>query len=88
MTSIRGIGQWTVQGFLIIALNRPDVILPGDLALRKVIKKVYGFPDLPSQAEVLKIAELWRPYRSLATSYLFQEAFDSSSHHSSVTKVA
>jgi len=77
LTSISGIGPWTVQGFLIIALNRPDVILPGDLALRKVIKQVYGLPQLPSQAEVLKIAGPWRPYRSLATSYLFEAAFDS-----------
>jgi len=81
LTSIPGIGPWTVQGFLIIALDRPDVILPGDLALRKVIGRVYDLPRLPSQAEVLRIAEPWRPYRSLATSYLFQEAFDPSSHH-------
>ena len=79
LTSIRGIGPWTVQGFLIIALARPDVVLPGDLALRKVIRRVYGLRRLPSQAEVLKIAEPWRPYRSLATSYLFQAAFDSAS---------
>ena len=77
LTSIRGIGPWTVQGFLIIALARPDVVLPGDLALRKVIRRVYGLRRLPSQADVLKIAEPWRPYRSLATSYLFQAAFDS-----------
>jgi DNA-3-methyladenine glycosylase II len=77
LTSIRGIGPWTVQGFLIIALDRPDVVLPGDLALRKAIRRVYGLRRLPSQAEVLMIAEPWRPYRSLATSYLFQAAFDS-----------
>ena len=77
LTSIRGVGPWTVQGFLIIALARPDVVLPGDLALRKVIRRAYGLRRLPSQAEVLKIAEPWRPYRSLATSYLFEAAFDS-----------
>ena len=76
LTSIKGIGPWTVQGFLIIALDRPDVVLPGDLALRKIIQKVYRLRRLPTQTEVLNIAERWKPYRSLATSYLFQAAFD------------
>ena len=76
LTAIPGIGLWTVQGFLIIALDRQDVVLPGDLALRKSIRRVYGMDHLPSQQEVLQLAEPWRPYRSLATSYLFQAAFD------------
>lgn len=86
LTSIQGIGPWTVQGFLIIALDRPDVILPGDLALRKIIRQVYGLARLPSQAEVLRIAEPWRPYRSLATGYLFQAAFDSIPRHRAQTR--
>lgn len=77
LTAIPGIGPWTVQGFLIIAFGRPDVVLPGDLALRKAIQRNYGLDHLPSQDEVLRIAEPWRPYRSLATAYLFQAAFDS-----------
>jgi DNA-3-methyladenine glycosylase II len=76
LTAIPGIGPWTVQGFLIIALDRQDVVLPGDLALRKSIRRLYGMDHLPSQQEVLQLAERWRPYRSLATSYLFQAAFD------------
>lgn len=76
LTAIPGIGLWTVQGFLILALDRQDVVLPGDLALRKNIRKLYGMDHLPSQQEVLQLAERWRPYRSLATSYLFQAAFD------------
>jgi DNA-3-methyladenine glycosylase II len=52
------------------------VVLPGDLALRKAIRAVYQLDRLPSQDEVLAIAEKWRPYRSLATSYLFSSAFD------------
>jgi DNA-3-methyladenine glycosylase II len=72
LTAIPGIGSWTVQGFLIIALDRQDVVLPGDLALRKNIRRLYGMDHLPSQQEVLQLAERWRPYRSLATSYLFQ----------------
>jgi DNA-3-methyladenine glycosylase II len=76
LTAIPGVGPWTVQGFLIIALDRQDVILPGDLALRKVVRRLYGFDQLPSQQEMLELAERWRPYRSLATSYLFQAAYD------------
>ena len=76
LTAIPGIGPWTVQGALIIALGREDVVLPGDLALRKAIQAAYQLDHLPSQQEVLAIAERWRPYRSLATSYLFSAAFE------------
>jgi DNA-3-methyladenine glycosylase II len=76
LTAIPGIGPWTVQGLLIIALDRPDVVLPGDLALRKAIQRQYGLDHLPSPDEVLGIAEPWRPYRTLATGYIFQSAFE------------
>lgn len=76
LTGISGIGPWTVHGFLIIALDRQDVVLPGDLALRKAIRRAYGLDHLPSQDEVLRIAEAWRPYRTLASAYLFASAFD------------
>jgi DNA-3-methyladenine glycosylase II len=76
LTTISGIGPWTAQGALILALQREDVVLPGDLALRKAIERAYELEHLPSQAEVLAIAEKWRPYRSVATSYLFSAAFD------------
>jgi len=76
LTAIPGIGPWTVQGAMIIALGREDVVLPGDLALRKAIQAAYQLDHLPSQQEVLDIAEKWRPYRSLATSYLFSAAFE------------
>ena len=76
LTAIPGIGPWTVQGALLIALQREDVVLPGDLALRKAIQAAYQLDHLPTQQEVLAIAEKWRPYRSLATSYLFSAAFE------------
>jgi DNA-3-methyladenine glycosylase II len=76
LTAIPGIGPWTVQGALIIALHREDVVLPGDLALRKAVQSAYQLEHLPTQQEVLAIAEKWRPYRSLATSYLFSAAFE------------
>ena len=76
LTTISGIGPWTAQGALILALRREDVVLPGDLALRKALQRAYELDHLPSQAEVLAIAEKWRPYRSVATSYLFSAAFE------------
>jgi DNA-3-methyladenine glycosylase II len=76
LTAIPGIGPWTAQGALILALRREDVVLPGDLALRKAIRRAYELDQLPSQEEVLAIAEKWRPYRSVATGYLFSAAFD------------
>jgi len=76
LTAIPGIGPWTVQGAMLIALGREDVVLPGDLALRKAVQVAYRLDHLPAQQEVLAIAEKWRPYRSLATSYLFSAAFE------------
>ena len=71
LTAIPGIGPWTVQGALILALDREDVVLPGDLALRKAVRAAYRLDHLPLPDEVTAIAEPWRPYRSLAISYLF-----------------
>jgi DNA-3-methyladenine glycosylase II len=76
LTAIPGIGPWTVQGAMIVALHREDVVLPGDLALRKAVRAAYELDHLPTQQEVLAIADKWRPYRSLATSYLFSAAFE------------
>jgi DNA-3-methyladenine glycosylase II len=71
LTDVPGVGPWTVHGFLIIALDRQDVVLPGDLALRNAIKRAYALDHLPVPDEVLAIAEPWRPYRTLASTYLF-----------------
>ena len=76
LTAISGIGPWTVQGAMLVALQREDVVLPGDLALRKAVRAAYQLDHLPTQEEVLAVAEKWRPYRSLATSYLFSAAFE------------
>ena len=75
LTVIPGNGR-TVQGALLVALEREDVVLPGDLALRKAVRAAYRLDHLPSQQEVLAIAEKWRPYRSLVTSYLFSAVFE------------
>jgi DNA-3-methyladenine glycosylase II len=76
LTAVPGVGPWTAQGALLVALRREDVVLPGDLALRKAIRDAYHLDHLPSQEEVLEIAEKWRPFRSLATSYLFAAAYE------------
>jgi DNA-3-methyladenine glycosylase II len=78
LTEIPGIGPWTAQGALIIALGREDVVLPGDLALRRAVRTTYRLDHLPAEEEVLAIAEKWRPYRSLATAYLFSAAYEES----------
>src|SRR6201985_1222428 len=75
LTAIPGIGPWTVQGALLLALGREDVVVPGDLRVRKAVQAAYRLDHLPAQQEVLAIADKWRPYRSLATSYLFSATF-------------
>ena len=76
LTQVPGIGPWTAHGFLIVALDRPDVLLTGDLALRRTIQRVYGLDHSPTEAEILALAEVWRPYRTLAVSYLFASEFE------------
>ena len=76
LTEVSGIGPWTAHGFLIFALDRPDVLLPGDLALRHAVQRLYGLDHLPTGHEMDDIAERWRPYRSLAVSYLFASEFE------------
>lgn len=85
LTVVPGIGPWTAQGALILALQRQDVVLPGDLALRKAIQVAYGLERRPTSDEVLAIAEKWRPYRTLATGYLFASAFERSGASGSAT---
>jgi DNA-3-methyladenine glycosylase II len=76
LTEVSGIGTWTAHGFLLVALDRPDVFLSNDLALRHAVQRGYGFDHLPTEAEMVQLAEGWRPYRSLAVSYLFASAYE------------
>jgi DNA-3-methyladenine glycosylase II len=79
LTEVPGIGPWTAHGFLILALDRPDVLLSGDLALRRAVERAYGFDHLPTEDEMAALAERWRPYRSVAVSYLFASEFEEGS---------
>jgi DNA-3-methyladenine glycosylase II len=78
LTEVPGIGPWTAHGFLLVALDRPDVFLPGDLALRRAIERAYGLDHPPTEDEMDQLAERWRPYRSLAVSYLFASEYEES----------
>lgn len=72
LVAVKGIGMWTADIFLIFHLNRPDVLAAGDLEIRRAIERQYGLPGLPRPSEVERIAEPWRPHRTLACLYLWQ----------------
>jgi DNA-3-methyladenine glycosylase II len=71
-TQVKGVGVWTAQMFLIFALRRPDILPTGDLGVRAAIKKAYNLAELPTPAEMEKIAASWRPYCSVASWYLWR----------------
>jgi len=71
LTAVKGLGRWTADMFLIFHLGRPDVLPVGDLGIRRAAQIAYGLDDLPAPAELERIAEPWRPYRSLASLYLW-----------------
>jgi len=72
LTAIRGVGQWTVEMLLIFKLGRLDVLPAGDYGVRKGFFLAYGLEDLPKPAELLEHGERWRPYRSVASWYLWR----------------
>jgi DNA-3-methyladenine glycosylase II len=71
LIAIKGLGQWTVDMFLIFHLGRPDVLPVGDLGIRRAVQVQYGLKDLPDARKLEEIAEPWRPRRSLACLYLW-----------------
>lgn len=72
LTAVKGLGPWTAHMFLIFHLRRPDVLPVGDLGVRRAVQLAYGMEALPTVAELEQIAEPWRPYRSLASLYLWR----------------
>lgn len=72
LTQIKGVGCWTVQMLLIFRLNRPDVFPVDDLGIRKAVQKLYTLEELPSKNTLEKFGQKWKPYRSLASWYLWQ----------------
>jgi DNA-3-methyladenine glycosylase II len=72
IVAVRGLGQWTAEMFLMFHLERPDVLSGGDLGIRKAIQIEYGLAEMPTPTRVVEIGEPWRPYRSLASLYLWE----------------
>jgi DNA-3-methyladenine glycosylase II len=72
LIQVRGIGEWSVQMFLMFRLGRPDVLPIHDLGIRKGFQIVYGHKDVPKPEIILEHGERWRPYRSIASWYLWR----------------
>lgn len=73
LTALKGVGIWTAQMLLIFTLRRPDVLPTGDLGVRDGARLVKGLADRPTEPELEELAEPWRPYRSVASWYLWKE---------------
>ncbi len=76
IVAVRGFGEWSAQVFLMFFLERPDVLPTGDLGIRKAVQLRYGLDELPGKDELTRIAEPWRPHRSLACIYLWESLSD------------
>lgn len=73
LTEIKGVGEWMARMFLLFVLERPDILPLGDLAVRRGIEQLYGDGEELSRDDMREIAERWRPYRSVATRYIWAE---------------
>lgn len=71
ITSVKGLGRWSADMFLIFHLERPDVLPVGDLGIRRAVERAYGLPSLPDPETIHGIAAPWRPHRTLASLYLW-----------------
>jgi DNA-3-methyladenine glycosylase II len=71
LCQVRGIGRWTAEMFLLFHLGRPDVLSLGDLGLQNAVRKLYGLTERPTPAQFQEIAADWRPWRSVASWYLW-----------------
>ena len=74
LLAIRGVGPWTVDMFAIFTLHRSDILPTGDLGVRKGMQAHFALKDLPTPSKMEQLAEPWRPYRSLASWYMWQRA--------------
>ena len=72
LTQVRGVGVWTAQIFLMFALQRPNVLPVGDFGIRNAVRQAYGLKEMPKPVELLKIAEPWHPYCTVASWYLWR----------------
>ena len=72
LTAVKGFGRWTAEMFLMFRLHRPDVLPVDDLGIVNAVRKLYGLRKQPDPKRLQKIGEAWRPYRSVASWYLWQ----------------
>jgi DNA-3-methyladenine glycosylase II len=72
LTRVRGVGRWTVEMLLMFRLGRPDVLPVGDFAVRKGFALAYGLDESPKPKELMEYGERWRPYRSVASWYMWR----------------
>ena len=76
LVAVKGLGLWSAQMFLMFHLERPDVLPTGDLGIRRAMQLAYELPELPEPAAMERIAEPWRPYRTLACRYLWRSLYN------------
>lgn len=72
MTAVKGLGRWSAEMFLMFRLNRPDILPVGDLGIVKGMQKLFGMKRRPKPRTMIRLAEPWRPYRSVASWYLWR----------------
>src|SRR5665213_435686 len=72
LVAVNGVGRWTAEMFLIFVLNRPDVWPVDDLGLRVGVQEIFKLPARPTPKQVIELGEAWRPYRSVATWYIWR----------------
>jgi DNA-3-methyladenine glycosylase II len=74
LTAVKGVGVWTAQMFLMFSLARPDIMPVGDLGVRKGFQRIFDHEEMPAPKAILDYAEIWRPWRSVASWYLWRIA--------------
>ena len=72
LVRIKGIGVWTAQMFLMFTMTRLDVFAPDDIGIQRAMKRFYGWEQLPPRDELIKHAERWKPYRTIACWHLWE----------------
>jgi DNA-3-methyladenine glycosylase II len=72
LTAVKGFGRWTAEMFLMFRLHRPDVLPAGDLGIMNAIQRLYRLRKRPDARRITKLGEAWKPYRSVASWYLWQ----------------
>lgn len=72
LVPIKGIGRWTAEMFLIFVLNRPDVWPVDDLGVKRGVQLAYGYKSLPAERTLRRVADAWRPWRTVGTWYLWR----------------